>query len=203
MSHFANYIEKEIEIIKMLDVVALEKAARLILDAYHKGANIYICGNGGSGASASHITGDYIKGASYGLDKRFKFICLNDNITSILAISNDLSYEEIFIEPLKNFAQAGELFIGISGSGNSANIVKAMQYAKDSGLQTIALSGFKGGKIKDMADVCIYTPVNDMQITEDLHMMALHAIFQYIVKELFGKSTNEKTMGAAYDKRME
>jgi len=203
MSHFANYIEKEIEIMKLLDVVALEKAAQLILDAYHKGANIYICGNGGSGASASHITGDYIKGASYGLEKRFKFICLNDNITSMLAISNDLSYEEIFIEPLKNFAQPGELFIGISGSGNSANVVKAMQYAKDSGLQTIALSGFKGGKIKEMANVCIYTPVNDMQITEDLHMMALHAIFQYIVKDLFGKSTNEKTMGAAYDKRME
>jgi D-sedoheptulose 7-phosphate isomerase len=121
----------------------------------------------------------------------------------MLAISNDLSYEEIFIEPLKNFAQPGELFIGISGSGNSANVVKAMQYAKDSGLQTIALSGFKGGKIKEMANVCIYTPVNDMQITEDLHMMALHAIFQYIVKDLFGKSTNEKTMGAAYDKRME
>lgn len=203
MSHFGNYIEKEIEVMKMLDVSALENAAKLILAAYHSGNNIYICGNGGSGASASHITGDYIKGASYGLDKRFRFICLNDNVTSMLAISNDLSYDEIFIEPLKNFAQKGDLFIGISGSGNSTNVVKAMQYAMDHGLQTIALSGFKGGKIKDMADVSIYAPINDMQITEDIHMMSLHVIFQYIVKELFGKSTNEKTMGAAYDKRVQ
>ena len=203
MNHFEEYIKKEIEIIQQLDVVAIEKVANLMLDTYHQGKQIFICGNGGSAASASHITGDFIKGASYGLEKRWRFICLNDNITTMMAISNDISYEDIFVEPLKNFANPGDLFIGISGSGNSTNVVKAMEYAQASGLATVALCGFRGGKIREIADVNIYTPIMDMQITEDLHMMALHMIFQYIVKQLFGASTNEKTMGGVYDKRVE
>jgi len=203
MNHFEEYIKKEIEIIQQLDVVAIEKVANLMLDTYHQGKQVFICGNGGSAASASHITGDFIKGASYGLEKRWRFICLNDNITTMMAISNDISYEDIFVEPLKNFANPGDLFIGISGSGNSTNVVKAMEYAKATGLATVALCGFRGGKIREIADVNIYTPIMDMQITEDLHMMALHMIFQYIVKQLFGASTNEKTMGGVYDKRVE
>jgi len=203
MNHFEEYIKKEIEIIQQLDVVAIEKVANLMLDTYHQGKQVFICGNGGSAASASHITGDFIKGASYGLEKRWRFICLNDNITTMMAISNDISYEDIFVEPLKNFANPGDLFIGISGSGNSTNVVKAMEYAQASGLATVALCGFRGGKIREIADVNIYTPIMDMQITEDLHMMALHMIFQYIVKQLFGASTNEKTMGGVYDKRVE
>jgi len=203
MNHFEEYIKKEIEIIQQLDVVAIEKVANLMLDTYHQGKQVFICGNGGSAASASHITGDFIKGASYGLEKRWRFICLNDNITTMMAISNDISYEDIFVEPLKNFSNPGDLFIGISGSGNSTNVVKAMEYAKATGLATVALCGFRGGKIREIADVNIYTPIMDMQITEDLHMMALHMIFQYIVKQLFGASTNEKTMGGVYDKRVE
>jgi len=203
MNHFEEYIKKEIEIIQQLDVVAIERVANLMLDTYHQGKQVFICGNGGSAASASHITGDFIKGASYGLEKRWRFICLNDNITTMMAISNDISYEDIFVEPLKNFANPGDLFIGISGSGNSTNVVKAMEYAQASGLATVALCGFRGGKIREIADVNIYTPIMDMQITEDLHMMALHMIFQYIVKQLFGASTNEKTMGGVYDKRVQ
>ncbi len=203
MNHFEEYIKKEIEIIQQLDIVAIEKVANMMLDAYHRGAHVFICGNGGSAASASHITGDFIKGASFGLEKRWRFICLNDNITSMMALANDISYDDIFVEPLKNFANKGDLFIGISGSGNSANVVKAMEYAKNTGLATVALCGFRGGKIREMADVNIYTPIMDMQITEDLHMMSLHMIFQYIVKQLFGASTNEKTMGGVYDKRVE
>jgi D-sedoheptulose 7-phosphate isomerase len=203
MNHFEEYIKKEIEIIQQLDVVAIERVANLMLDTYHQGKQVFICGNGGSAASASHITGDFIKGASYGLEKRWRFICLNDNITTMMAISNDISYEDIFVEPLKNFANPGDLFIGISGSGNSTNVVKAMEYAKATGLATVALCGFRGGKIREIADVNIYTPIMDMQITEDLHMMALHMIFQYIVKQLFGASTNEKTMGGVYDKRVQ
>lgn len=203
MNHFEEYIKKEIDIIQQLDLVAIEKVANLMLDTYHQGKQVFICGNGGSAASASHITGDFIKGASFGLEKRWRFICLNDNITTMMAISNDISYEDIFVEPLKNFANPGDLFIGISGSGNSVNVVKAMEYAKATGLATVALCGFRGGKIRDIADANIYTPIMDMQITEDLHMMALHMIFQYIVKQLFGASTNEKTMGGVYDKRVE
>ncbi len=203
MNHFEEYIKKEIEIIQQLDIVAIEKVANMMLDAYQRGAHVFICGNGGSAASASHITGDFIKGASFGLEKRWRFICLNDNITSMMALANDISYDDIFVEPLKNFANKGDLFIGISGSGNSSNVVKAMEYAKTTGLATVALCGFRGGKIREMADVNIYTPIMDMQITEDLHMMSLHMIFQYIVKQLFGASTNEKTMGGVYDKRVE
>ena len=143
MNHFEEYIKKEIEIIQQLDIVAIEKVANMMLDAYQRGAHVFICGNGGSAASASHITGDFIKGASFGLEKRWRFICLNDNITSMMALANDISYDDIFVEPLKNFANKGDLFIGISGSGNSANVVKAMEYAKTTGLATVALCGFR------------------------------------------------------------
>ena len=105
------------------------KALELLTDAFHatyeKGGTIYTMGNGGSGASASHAAGDFLKGASYGLEKRFRMICLNDNLPSMMAIANDIGWDSIFIEPLKNFLKPGDLVIGISGSGNSKNVVNA------------------------------------------------------------------------------
>ena len=95
-------------------------------------------GNGGSGASASHAAGDFLKGASYGLDKRFKMICLNDNLPSMMAIANDIGWESIFVEPLKNFLSPDDLVIGISGSGNSKNVVNALEYANAQGATTVA-----------------------------------------------------------------
>jgi D-sedoheptulose 7-phosphate isomerase len=128
MSTFTSYIDLLKKTLDELDADQVEKAIQAFLRVHQTQGTIYIFGNGGSGASASHATGDFLKGASFGLDKRFKVICLNDNIPALMAIANDISWDAIFIEQLKNFLQPNDLVIGISGSGNSKNVVSAMQY---------------------------------------------------------------------------
>ena len=172
---------------------------RMLLDAYYHDQTVYVFGNGGSAATASHFCGDLIKGVSFGLEKRFKALCLNDNIPSMMAIANDSSYDDIFIEQLKNFLRPNDLVIGISGSGNSVNVVKALEYAKSHDARTIAVCGFKGGKIKQIADISIHSPVDDMEISEDVHnLVIVHCVKRMLTKEL--KTTE---VGKAYEARIE
>ncbi len=166
---------------------------------YQNEGNIYIFGNGGSGASASHAAGDFLKGASYGLDKRFKMICLNDNLPSMMAIANDIGWDDIFVEPLKNFIKPNDLVIGISGSGNSQNVVKALEFAKEKGVKTVALSGFKGGKISQLADVSVNAPVMDMEVTEDIHMVIFNIVKKEMIARLLGGTP---VSGGIYDARI-
>jgi D-sedoheptulose 7-phosphate isomerase len=182
-----------------MDTDAITKLVKLLLKTRENENTIFIFGNGGSAATASHVTGDFLKGISYGLDKRFRIQCLNDNISGMMAISNDLSYEEIFIEQLKGFLKEDDVVIGISGSGNSANVVKAMEYARSHGAHNVALCGYKGGKIKDIAEITIHAPIHDMEITEDIHIIVFHAIKQVMMKELKGDNSS---MGATYDDRI-
>src|SRR6056300_297194 len=151
-----HYIDLVKSTLDALDPKALDALVEAFHTTYEKGGNIYTMGNGGSGASASHAAGDFLKGASYGLDKRFKMICLNDNLPSMMAIANDIGWESIFIEPLKNFLQPQDLVIGISGSGNSKNVVAALEYANEKGATTVALSGYKGGKIAQIATINVH-----------------------------------------------
>jgi D-sedoheptulose 7-phosphate isomerase len=141
-----------------------------------------------------------MKGISFGLDKRFKVICLNDNIPAITAISNDLTYDEVFYEQLKTYLRKDDIVIGISGSGNSSNVIKALNYAKELGSTIIAFTGYKGGKIKKIADIMVHSPINDMEITEDIHIIIFHAIKQLINRRIKGE---KYSMGARYDKRVE
>lgn len=198
-SEFQSYFNRVADSLSNIDIDCIEKLVDLLLKARENGNTIYIFGNGGSGATASHVTGDFLKGISYGLDKRFRVQCLNDNISGMMAISNDLTYEEIFIEQLKAFLKKDDVVIGISGSGNSANVVKAMAYAKDHGAFTVAFCGYKGGKIKEMAELAIHAPVQDMEITEDVHIIIFHAIKQVMMKRLKG---DDFSMGATYDARI-
>lgn len=183
---FLAYSQLLVKTIENLDNQQLLDLKNALLSTYHKGGNVYMFGNGGSGATASHISGDFMKGVSYGLEKRFRMICLNDNYAALGAISNDIGYEDVFVEQLKNHIKEGDLVIGISGSGNSENVVRAMQYAKIKGVMTVAMCGYKGGKIKEIADVVVHTPVMDMEITEDMHMIIFHMVKQSIIKELHG-----------------
>jgi len=146
--------------------------------AQENGKNIYLFGNGGSGATASHFASDMNKGASGGSDKRFRAICLNDNVALMLAISNDMSYEDVFVEQLKNFLEEGDVVLGISGSGNSKNVIKAIEYAKSNGAKTIGFCGYDGGKLKQIVDTSLHVPLNDMQISEDLHIIFVHALMR-------------------------
>jgi len=198
-SDFNDYFLKVSDTLQYIDTVAIVSLADLLLKSRVNGNSIFIFGNGGSGATASHVTGDFLKGISYGLEKRFRVQCLNDNLSGMMAISNDLSYEEIFIEPLKAFLSKDDVVIGISGSGNSVNVVKALEYARLSGARTVAFCGFNGGKIKEIADIVIHAPVHDMEVTEDIHIIIFHAIKQIIMKELKG---DDYSMGATYDARV-
>jgi D-sedoheptulose 7-phosphate isomerase len=194
-----NYFDRVSETLKLLDTEAITKFIEQLLIAREEEKNIFIFGNGGSAASASHVTGDFLKGISYNLNKRFRIRCLNDNISGMMAISNDLSYEEIFIEQLKAFLDKEDLVIGISGSGNSVNVVKAMDYARSKGAKTVAFCGYKGGKIKDISDLVIHAPIYDMEITEDIHIIIFHAIKQVLMKRLKG---DDISMGKTYDERV-
>lgn len=193
------YLQNSQKSISLIPLDKVSELAEVILHTYKEGFTIYSMGNGGSGATASHVAGDYVKGASFGLDKRFRFICLNDNIPALMAIANDISYDAIFEEQLKNFARPGDLVIGLSGSGNSANVVNALLWAKNHGIRTAALTGYKGGRCARIADISIHIPVSDMEIVEDLHMMVFHAIKRHITNTLLGENPG---MGTVYDQRI-
>ena len=163
---------------------AFEKMISAMLTAYESGARIFVMGNGGSASTASHWVCDTNKGCCLNLEKKFKMICLNDSVSTMMAYANDLSYDEVFVEPLKNFFEPGDVVIGISGSGNSANVLKAIEYANKNGGVTVGLCGYGGGKLKQMAAIPVHANVDDMQMTEDAHMIVVHMAMQRIMKAL-------------------
>src|SRR3990167_11438486 len=126
---FKNYLRELNNIFGDINSKEFEVFIGELIVAYERQSNIYICGNGGSASTASHFACDINKGVSYGLEKRFKVISLNDNVATIMAYSNDVHYDDVFIEQLKNFIQKDDIVIGISGSGNSKNVLKAIEFA--------------------------------------------------------------------------
>lgn len=176
----AYYFEKEKAALDAISKEDLNTLMNVLVQAKNDDKTIFIMGNGGSAATASHYVCDFNKGISYGKDKMFKFICLNDNIPTMMAYANDLSYADVFVGPLKNFMQAGDIVIGISGSGNSENVVRAIQYANENGGVTVGITGYSGGKVKQMSKYNVHVPVDDMQITEDLHMVLDHCMMKIL-----------------------
>jgi len=158
----------------------IRKFADLLLETKEKNKKVIIFGNGGSAATASHFACDINKGVSYNRTNRFKVLSLTDNIPTILAYSNDISYDVIFIEQLKNLLEPEDIVIGISGSGNSINVIKAIEYASSQGNTTIGITGYDGGKLKEIADLSINANVNDMQISEDIHMILVHVLMRIL-----------------------
>jgi D-sedoheptulose 7-phosphate isomerase len=164
----------------------VEEFVQLLENAYQEERQIFFVGNGGSGSTASHVTCDLNKSVSYGRQKRFRAICLNDNLPILTAYANDVSYEEAFVEQLKNFLRPGDVVVGISGSGNSPNILKAIDYANRHGAHTVGLCGFHGGKLAGMVRTPILAPVHDMQKAEDVHMILFHVVMQVLCMRLQG-----------------
>ncbi len=195
----SEYRDLLLKTLSALDLEAVDKLVDYFLETREKGGNIYTFGNGGSGATATHAAGDFLKGASYGLDKRFKMICLNDNLPAMMAIANDIGYDDIFVETIKNYLGPNDLAIGISGSGNSLNVVKALEYAKERGVRTVAMCGFKGGKIREIADLAIHAEVMDMEVTEDVHMAVFNMVKKVVMARLLG---DKPSMGGVYDARI-
>jgi D-sedoheptulose 7-phosphate isomerase len=199
VNNYTTYFSRLKSTLDKLDTNTIQKIVDSLLKCREEGKTMYIFGNGGSAANASHIAGDFLKGISYGMEKRFKVLCLNDNIAGTTAITNDLSYNEIFIEQLRTFMVPGDVVIGISGSGNSENVVKAVKWARENGGKTVAMCGFKGGRLGQIAEIVMHVPVEDMEITEDIHIMTFHCIKQEINRCIKG---DNYSMGEEYDKRI-
>ena len=154
----------------------IKEITEQLINARNKGQTIFTLGNGGSGSTSSHFVSDLLKTAITVESKRFKAISLVDNIPVNLAWANDVSYDSIFSEQLQNFLNPGDIVIGFSGSGNSANVVNALQYAKTKGATAIAISGMTGGKILKISDISLIVPSNDMLIIESMHVLICHCI---------------------------
>lgn len=182
-----EYLDLEIKTLQSLDIDKIDEAMQLIRETYEKEGTIYIFGNGGSSATASHYQNDFNKGISEYVEKKFRFACLNDNMATVMAIANDIGFEEVFRFQLKKKLQPNDIVIAISGSGNSKNVLNAVEYAKSCGNKIIGMTGFDGGKLADMSDVSLHVPIHSMQVTEDIHMVFDHLMMGIFYKTLCGK----------------
>lgn len=178
-----RYIEIEKEVLDSLSTEAISKVMNILEEARLKGKRIFICGNGGSASTASHFECDFNKGISYDQKIKYDFECLSDNVPMMMAIANDIGYNDIFVVPLRNKLKCGDIVIGISGSGNSENVIKAIEYGNEFGAETIALVGYDGGRLKDIAKYHIHVNVNNMQIVEDIHLVLDH-MMMFILSEM-------------------
>src|ERR1051325_1166877 len=165
MSFPQLYKDELIHAINSIDLEKVDHAIAILTQARDEGRRIFVCGNGGSASTASHFATDMVKGASYGRASRFRIMALTDSLPTITAYSNDVGYECIFAEQLKNFAEPGDVVIGISSSGNSPNVLHAMEYGNSIGCRTIALSGRDGGRLAPLAELNIQVSHTDRKST--------------------------------------
>jgi len=172
-----------LEAIQTIDLDRVARAIELLAQARKADHRIFVCGNGGSASTASHFVTDLVKGASFGRQKRFRIMALTDSLPTITAYSNDVSYECVFVEQLKNFAEPGDVLIAISGSGNSANVLRAVEYANSLGCRTIGLSGRDGGALGRIVGLNLQVSNQHMGRIEDGHMIILHMIAYHFMEE--------------------
>ena len=172
-----SYFEKVVRTIEKMPVTTIDQVVGALLQAYESSRMIYVFGNGGSAALASHFACDLGKGATNGSPKRFQILAFTDNVPLMTAWANDARYEDIFAEQLVNFVRPNDVAFAISGSGKSPNVLNALKIARHAGAFTIGLTGFQGGDMKDLCDLCVIIPSDNMQIIEDLHLSVTHAVF--------------------------
>lgn len=176
MSYTEDYRKQLLEAIETIEPERVNQAIEWFREVRAAEGQIFVCGNGGSASTASHFVCDMVKGASYKRPARFRIQALTDSLPTITAYANDEGYEVVFLEQLKNFARRGDLLMAISGSGNSPNVLRAVEYANSIGCQTLALTGRDGGKLGAMAQLNLQVPVRHMGRIEDAHMIICHII---------------------------
>lgn len=177
-----NYRLSVTQTLAYIDAAKVAQAVEWFKEARDQSKHIFVCGNGGSASTASHFACDIVKGASYKQDKRFRIMALTDSLPTLTAYSNDVSYESVFVEQLKNFAQPGDVVMGISSSGNSPNVVRAVEYGNSIGCRTIGLSGRDGGKLAPIAQLNIHVDDPHTGRIEDAHMIVCHMIGYYFME---------------------
>ena len=183
-----NYFAEIKQILDSIDLKKIKQIVEMIHSAYKNNGHIFILGNGGSAATATHFACDLGKGTLRPKGgkkiKRFKVTSLADNVATMTAWGNDASYNHIFSEQLKNLLSPGDVVIGISASGNSPNVLNAIKLAKKQKAKTISLTGFDGGKLAKTSDVCIIASVNKYDIAEDIHLILSHIITRYFLETI-------------------
>jgi phosphoheptose isomerase len=179
-SYLDGYAKELTRAAQTIDLAAFDRAASILLDAYQDGSRIFSCGNGGSASIANHMQCDHVKGIRTDTDLRPSAFSLSTNAELLTAIANDFGYDNVFIHQLQSQSEPGDVLVAISSSGRSANIVRALNWARDARLRTIAVTGFDGGAARDLADVSLHVDCANYGIVEDVHQAIMHALAQYI-----------------------
>jgi phosphoheptose isomerase len=179
-SYFGAYADEMSRAAKTIDAEAFDRAAAILLEAYERDARMFSCGNGGSASIANHVQCDHVKGVRNTTDLTPRVLSLSTNVELLTAIANDVGYEDVFVYQLQSQSRPGDVLMAISSSGRSANIVRALTWARDNGLRTIAITGFDGGPARTVAEVGVHVECTNYGIIEDLHQAIMHALAQYI-----------------------
>jgi len=179
-----SYTKKLAKLLDQLDLAAIDAGVDLIEKAWRDGKQIIALGNGGSSLTALHFINDWNKSIFLSTGIPFRGRTLVDNIGLVMSYANDISFEDIFVEQLKNILQPEDLVIALSGSGNSENVIRAVQYANAHGATTLGLCGYRGGKLKDSAQHVIWVDVDDMQLSEDVHFFFGHIVMQRLCAKI-------------------
>lgn len=183
-THLRDYLGRLIATLEGLPIDAVEELSELLYRAYTDGKQVFILGNGGSASTASHMAADLGKNTIGPNMRRFRIMSLNDNIPLMTALSNDLGYDQMFAEQLQNVIQPGDVLIAISGSGNSPNVVRAIEYARSQSAEVAALLGFDGGRAMELADMSVLVGSSDYGVVEDAHLIINHILVEYFRKRL-------------------
>jgi D-sedoheptulose 7-phosphate isomerase len=188
-----QYFKELQRVVARLSHDGIDQIADALYKAYESERVVYTFGNGGSASLASHFACDLGKGTAYcNGGKRFRALALTDNLPTLTAWANDSSYEDIFSEQLRNFVHPQDVAFAISGSGNSKNVLNALEVAREAGATTLGISGFEGGQMKSLCDICVVVPSNNMQIIEDMHLAMAHSIFRIVYSRM-----SRRTMAAS------
>ena len=180
---FNNYKKNLSKTLEKLEVEKVKELCQLILSAWKTNNTIYLCGNGGSAANAIHVANDMTYGAGKKNGKGISIEALTSNSAVLTCLANDLSYEDIFSEQIRTKGKSKDLLIVFSGSGNSKNVIKAIEIAKNKKMKTFAVVGFDGGKCKKIADNFIHLNINDMQVAEDFQLIVSHMCMQWLSRQ--------------------
>lgn len=183
MSNVNNYLSRLMQCLKQVESERLDSVIDLIRASWLEQKNIICFGNGGSALTAQHYITDWNKSVYLKTGKPFNGHCLADNIGLFSAYANDISYDDVFVAQLRPLMKKGDLVIGISGSGNSKNVLKAIEYANENGAVTLGICGYDGGRLKSLVQRLVWVPINDMQITEDIHLIFGHMVMQALCSD--------------------
>lgn len=172
------YFKKLVDLLNSIDRKQIDDAVQLVADTWLADKQIITLGNGGSSLTALHFINDWNKSIYLAKKKPFRGRSLIDNIGLVMSYANDISFEDIFVEQLKNIMTPGDLVIGISGSGNSENVIRAITYANQNQAKTLGLCGYRGGRLKSIAQHVLWVDKDDMQLSEDIHAIFGHIVMQ-------------------------